>query len=175
MKMAKASPQDVDAALAITGILDAISDGYYPTDPAAPDTEEPTHFDPDDRAHLRYLHDLLKRQMRRSPGGIMRMVWGFATILDNDILDPALSHLELHPRLLAGLAAAEAQAARPHEVRVAGPDDVHRFDSELLALRAANQINQQHVEDCLKHPHDHVLCVAVVHPVETPSAAPVPA
>lgn len=52
------------------------------------------------------------------------------------------------------------------EVRVAGPDDVIVFSDELEAHQRANEINKQHVADCLSHPDDHVLCVATVHEVE---------
>lgn len=59
------------------------------------------------------------------------------------------------------------------EVRVAGPDDVHQHATELEALRQANQINQQYVADCLKHPdpEDQVLCVATVHGIKDPDQA----
>ncbi|WP_293371456.1 hypothetical protein [Nevskia sp.] len=107
MKMAKARQQDIDAAIAVLGILDAIDGGYYPTDPDAPEAEVPTFFDPDDKAQLRHLYDLLTRQIKRSPGGMLRVVMGFATIMSNNIVDPALDHLELHPRLAHGLVAAE--------------------------------------------------------------------
>ena len=51
------------------------------------------------------------------------------------------------------------------EVRVAGPDDVHTHDSELSALRQANEINLAFLSDLLTHPDpaDQVLCVATVH------------
>ncbi len=54
------------------------------------------------------------------------------------------------------------------EVRVAGPDDVHKHTDELTALRLANGINQAYRDDCLKHPDpaDHVLCLATVHRVD---------
>ncbi len=175
MKMAKASEKDIEAAIAVMGILDAINHGFYPVDPDAQGIETPTFFDPDDKHHLRHLYDLLIRHAKHPPGGILRVVMGFSTIMSNNVVDPDKDHLELHPRLLAGLAAVEAQAAKRYEVRVAGPDDVHQFSSEILALREANKINRLHVDDCLKHPNDHVLCVAVVHPVEAPAAAPVPA
>ena len=51
------------------------------------------------------------------------------------------------------------------EVRVAGPDDVYTHESELAALRQANEINQGFLADLLRHPNpaDQVLCVATVH------------
>ena len=52
-----------------------------------------------------------------------------------------------------------------YEVRVAGPGDVHTHDSELAALRQANEINKAFLADLLTHPDpaDQVLCVATVH------------
>lgn len=55
---------------------------------------------------------------------------------------------------------------RVFEVRIAGPDDVIVFSDELEALQRANDVNKQFVADCLKHPDDHVLCVATVHDVD---------
>lgn len=57
------------------------------------------------------------------------------------------------------------RALCPFEVRVAGPDDVIRFDDELRALRHANEINKVYVADRLAHPDplEEVLCVATVH------------
>lgn len=53
------------------------------------------------------------------------------------------------------------------EVRVAGPDDLYRYDDETSALRLANTINREYLADMLKHPkpEDHVLCLATVHAV----------
>lgn len=58
-------------------------------------------------------------------------------------------------------------AAQAFEVRIAGPDDVVRFDDELAAHRHANSVNATYLADRLKHPDDEVLCVATVHPVAT--------
>jgi hypothetical protein len=56
------------------------------------------------------------------------------------------------------------------EVRIAGPDDVITYDDELVALRNANAVNKQFLNDCLANPDDHVMCVATVHAVEVPNA-----
>jgi len=55
----------------------------------------------------------------------------------------------------------DTQAAQ-WTVTVAGPDDVHRFDTELDALRFANQVNRTYLADLLAHPGDEVLCLATV-------------
>lgn len=58
-----------------------------------------------------------------------------------------------------------------YEVRVAGPDDVHKHDDELAALRQANAINATYLADRMAHPDDEVLCVAVVHEVPEAKAS----
>lgn len=52
------------------------------------------------------------------------------------------------------------------ELRIAGPDDVVTYDNELVALRNANAINKQYLNDRAAHPEQEVLCVATVHAVE---------
>lgn len=49
-------------------------------------------------------------------------------------------------------------------VRVAGPDDIHHFRTELEALRYANSSNRTYLADRLAHPNDEVMCIAVVDP-----------
>ena len=78
----------------------------------------------------------------------------------------------VHPMFLAAfklgyraaLAARPAETEARFEVRVAGPDDVHHFASEIEAHRMANSINRTYLADRLQHPDDEVLCVATVHP-----------
>ncbi|HEY8878257.1 MAG TPA: hypothetical protein VIN03_11875 [Roseateles sp.] len=60
----------------------------------------------------------------------------------------------------------------PWTVNVAGPDDVHRFDTELDALRFANQVNRTYLADLLAHPGDEVLCLATVADASLPLAPP---
>lgn len=104
MKMAKATHSDMDAAIGIAGILDGVSSGYYPPAPMADgDEAEPALFDPDNAQHRRALHDRLIERLVVAPGGLNRVVWGFHTIMHNDICDPAADTLELHPRLAAAL------------------------------------------------------------------------
>jgi hypothetical protein len=115
MRMAKASEKDLRAALDLSGVLDDIDKGYYPRNPAAKEEEEesgehePLHFDEEDHEHLRALFQRLKYCLDASPGGVFRAVFGMATLLDprNEIVDPALDYLELHPRIHAALQAAE--------------------------------------------------------------------
>jgi len=56
--------------------------------------------------------------------------------------------------------------SKEFELRIAGPDDVIVFRDELEALRVANQINKQYLDDREAHPNSEVMCVATVHEVE---------
>jgi hypothetical protein len=60
------------------------------------------------------------------------------------------------------LVPSDAAPAGQWTVSVAGPDDVHRFDAELDALRFANHVNLTYLADLLAHPGDEVLCLATV-------------
>lgn len=66
-------------------------------------------------------------------------------------------------RLLAEAPAPAAPGEVEWEMRIAGPDDVLVFSSQLEALHRANEVNKQYIADRLKHPDNEVLCVATVH------------
>ena len=109
MVMAKASEQDLQAALDLAGVLEDIDKGFFPRNPAdkdADDSGEPQFFDEDDPKHLRVLFDRIKYCLDAAPGGIFRVTFGMATVLDprNEIVDPNADHLEVHPRIKAALA-----------------------------------------------------------------------
>lgn len=144
MKMAKASREDMDAANEIAGILDNVSSGYYPSSDDAPDSD-PTFFDENDRAHLRFLYDRLTSCMERAPGGLFRVTGGFHTIMHNDVVNPDDDVLELHPRIVAALAAAQPPA--PADVRAAGPmDEQQRRAVEFaLGMCAGHPAGEPHV------------------------------
>lgn len=116
MKMAKASEQDVEAALEVLRLLEAASRGWYLDDLQG----SPPEFDPDNVKHLRTLHDRLMACMDKAPGGLARVVWGFRTVLANDVVDPDADVLELHPRIKAAL----NQAAPPPPASAAPPTTV---------------------------------------------------
>ena len=118
MKMAKASEKDMEASLVIMGILTDIDSGYFPRLPdpdAEPDENEPTFFDEDDEEHLRILHDRLKAALDLAPGCLGRVIGGFHTLMHNDIVDPDLDHLALHPRIVAALTKVEEAKPVPQE------------------------------------------------------------
>lgn len=102
MKMAKATKEDIEAALLLNGILDDVDDGRFPrgvTDEEAETERDPEHFDENDSDHLKFFYERVMHCVRSRPSGIARVIWGFATIVDNNILDPDKNVLELHPRL----------------------------------------------------------------------------
>lgn len=106
LRMAKASTEDIDAAMELASILHAISKNYYPTANNEETEATPTFFDEHDTDHLKHLYDLLAPVAEQ--GGLFRVVMGMDTILRNDILDPDDDCLKLHPKF----ASDAAQAAR---------------------------------------------------------------
>lgn len=119
--MAKATEKDMEAALLLHGILSDVADGKYPRglDGECKD-DEPDFFDENDRDHLRAFYDRVMHCME-SPAAISRVIWGFHTIMHNNVVDPDKDHLELHPRLNSDslLAAAKESLAAIHEVNKA--------------------------------------------------------
>jgi hypothetical protein len=92
MKIARADKKDIDQALELMRILNAIDDGEHP------DIEcEDTFFDPDNPQHLRRFYDLCAETMKGAPGGLLRVIFGFAAIYESGVLDPDASALEVHP------------------------------------------------------------------------------
>lgn len=95
VRMAKATSEDVDAAIKIASAIEGLHKGYSPFE----DEELPPHFDPDDSEHLRRLYDFLIEATEGVGGGLSRVAGGMHTILFNDILDPDDDCIALHPRL----------------------------------------------------------------------------
>lgn len=118
MRMAKPTQCDIDAAGELHWILSNIDSrfgGPWETDgPASlrhllePDDEDGdwTDFDEDDPRHLQALYNSLAKLLRKAPNFYGRVIGGMCYVIcydKNQILDPALDYLELHPDLLAGL------------------------------------------------------------------------
>lgn len=137
---------------------------YYTTPPAAP-AQEPSQ--PEFFAKLDYDKDfnvlvsVYRRRADATPLLVHQEAW---RLQEADKHDGFTGFMW---KLASAIAASPSAAAREplFEVRIAGPDDVHRHSDELAALRHANEVNKQYVNDCLAHPDpmDHVLCVATVH------------
>ena len=100
MRMAKASDADLNVAYRLMRLVDAIGDGYYPSD----EEGAPTFFD-DDWEHLQFLH----RQIAESSGGIHRVVGAAGILLDqkNNLIDPEEDCIELSPDMKEAIKAKE--------------------------------------------------------------------
>lgn len=115
MKMAKPSSRDIDAGGELLGLLDAIDErwgGPWPIHGAPEDLakfleSEDEGFDSDNPKHLQVLYNHLAKLLRTAPNFHGLVLGGMCYVIcwdKNQILDPALDHLELHPDLRAGLA-----------------------------------------------------------------------
>jgi hypothetical protein len=94
MKMAKASQQEIEMALKVCRLLEDVLHDEQLVD----DEGESEWFDPDYKDDLRQFYDRLKAIYQC--GGMMRVVFGFAVLMDpdNKIVDPDQGVLEMHPR-----------------------------------------------------------------------------
>ena len=108
MKIARADEKDIEAGLALLGLLDTVSGGYYPS---ANDDEDdgPTFFDADDKDHLEQLWKRLDSIFDSAPGFQGRVIFGGVTLMDprNEVIDPDDDCIALHPRLTKALEDAE--------------------------------------------------------------------
>ena len=110
MKMAKPSRRDLDAGMALLGILNTIDGrfgGPWPTSegPKSLDDLE-DDFDCDDAGHQQALYNSLARLLRTAPGFAGRVIFGMCGVIcyeKNQFLDPAQDVLALHPDVRAGL------------------------------------------------------------------------
>jgi hypothetical protein len=104
MKMAKADEKDMEVISNLAGILNDIDSGYYPRGADGEhDDDAPDYFDEDDEDHLRALYARLKACMDAAPGGLNRVVLGFHTLMNNNVVDPAKDYLDFHPRIKEAL------------------------------------------------------------------------
>lgn len=107
MKMAKASPKDIDAAGDLLSLLHQADRGDYPGDQdGAPD-----YFDEDDPGHLRAFYDAIKATLYKSPGYPGRVIGGMCYVImfdKNEIIDPDSDTLDLHPKIIAALSSTKA-------------------------------------------------------------------
>lgn len=126
MRMAKPTARDIDAADELHWVLSSI-DGRFggPWETEGPrslrallepedEDGEWTSFDADDPRHLQALYNSLAKLLRKTPNFYGRVLGGMCHVICyafNEILDPSLDYLELHPDLVAGLRLLEAQRA----------------------------------------------------------------
>lgn len=124
MKIARATKEDMDAAAGLVSVLNTVDDGYYPS------TEDeyadaPTFFDADDKDHLRLFYDKVMGHVEASPGGLLRVIWGFGSAMDprNEIFDQEDEALTLHPRICRALEIADRFAWVPVTERLPLEED----------------------------------------------------
>ena len=96
MKMAKASENDMEVSLSICKALDSLEDGQLPDEMTEGD--DCVFYESDKHAELvvDYLVNLFKK------ASMFRVCFGMTVILDpaNEMVDPNLSHIEFHPKIL---------------------------------------------------------------------------
>lgn len=120
MKMAKPSERDIEAGGNLMALLNDIDSGYYPF--GKDDDAAPMFFDEDDPKHLRQFYDAVKATLDSAPGWQGRVIGGMCYVImydKNEIIDPGSDTLDLHPKIITALQAAEA-ASQPSLDEVTG-------------------------------------------------------
>jgi hypothetical protein len=109
MKMARASDEDIEAALKVSRILEDLDRRYMPSDG---DSEELEFFDRDDAEQCQKIVGMLLDATRYT--SLFRVVFGMAVVLDprNELLDPDADTIEMHPKIVAALEAVEKKEAQ---------------------------------------------------------------
>ena len=136
IRMAKATMTDIDGAMDLCGIVDAVHRGYYPTI-GDQDEDAPTFFDKHDVEHLCHLHSLLQSIADRREVSLFRVVMGMDTILRNDILDPDDDCLAIHPKFAA--AENTLRSALADLVGSSDPEQLRGIHNALLHLPAPDE------------------------------------
>lgn len=115
MKIGRPTEADIEAAIRLTSMLDAVEGGQYPPhfDCVVADTEDVPEFDVDDPSHLRAFYERIMSCAKAAPGGISRVIWGMDTLVRSDVIDPTTSTLELHPSLVRSPLTGAAEADKP--------------------------------------------------------------
>lgn len=107
MKIAKPSQEDLEAMCTLAAILnrvqlDGIGRRSFPMNEDGIFWEDdPEYFDEDNPEHLRAFYDRVMGCAEKSPGCAIRVIFGMATAMRNDVFDPDSDTLEWHPDLKA--------------------------------------------------------------------------
>lgn len=142
MKMARASERDLEAALAVSRILEDLEEGYMP---GPDDAEDIEFFDRDDPEQCRRALDAILRAAQQ--GGIFRVTFGMTVVLDprNKLLDPDADTLELSPE------------------HVRNAEDAARYRLLRNGGEAAARIIDDMAEGTLMHEEIDAACDAALH------------
>jgi len=110
MKLAKATPEEVDALLNLMRVLNTAEDNGIPCKPDGTweEVNDAGWFDCDKKEHLRKFYDRVMGCFAEHPGGLSRTVGGYYLAMTNGVFDPAAQSYEWHPDLLAAVAARES-------------------------------------------------------------------
>lgn len=136
MKMAKASQADIDAAIQLHQFLRAMSQGR-----SAPEVVDEFGYTGYDDLLERQAADVEFALRAYENGDLFRVVWGMQTLLDprNEVVDPNLPHLELHPkheqaaRELEALCKAKNEAVDERDEARAEAEQARREGQEIAA------------------------------------------
>ncbi len=106
MKLAKASPEDVEAMMQLMRVLNAADDENFPCRPDGTwDENDGDWFDVDDEQHLRKFYDRVMGCIRDHPGAVSRVIGGFHLAMHNGVFDPDADTYEWAPDLAPVVAA----------------------------------------------------------------------
>lgn len=98
IKMAKAKTSEVDNAIKLAHLTDAVCNCRpfeYPEFPVEDDGDTPYVFDVEDPASLRMFYD----RVSKLSNGLMRVAFGYFVLIDN-CCDPTKDVLELKPEVM---------------------------------------------------------------------------
>lgn len=149
LRMAKATKKDMEAALLLCGMLEDVESGPFPRCTHLHKTDDdPEEFDENDPDHLRQFYDRVMTCVKHPPSGVSRVIWGFQTIMDNNILDPNVTHLELHPRFNHDklLKAAKAAVSRISHLRDVKSSTAEREAALPALFKSAEQLAEAVLE-----------------------------
>jgi len=142
MKMAKASPEDLDMAMDLANVLDDIERGFFPTKLQSDEDAESERvewIDTADRQQYERLFFGLKSLLNK--GSISRVIWGMAVVCDpaNECIDPDADTIEHHPKRQQ----LEQQVTELIAERDAAMKDAERWRTvELLMFLGNVELNQ---------------------------------
>ncbi|MDZ7920661.1 hypothetical protein [Rhodoferax sp.] len=116
MKMAKASTADLDMAMELSNFLDDLDRGYLPAQAQSEDAKASDSIaclDADDGSQCSRVVAELRKILNK--GSISRVIFGMAVVCDprNELLDPDVDTLEVHPKFAKLLAAKAPNQTTP--------------------------------------------------------------
>jgi hypothetical protein len=117
MKLAKASPEEVEALMNLMRVLNSAEDDGPPCKPDGTwdEGEENQWFDPDNKDHLRKFYDRVMACFAEHPGGLIRTIGGYHLAMTNDVFNPDSDCYDWHPTLLDAVSARELERSKRND------------------------------------------------------------